>query len=129
MTLFHGFQANVPPPRVINNVETHDPTCREVKCWLFRKLCIQRRPRWSEGVVQGHIEPMKQEPLELNLSTKKTRKREFVEPIEQVVPWVQWVTLIAPYPPEGRLPFFCRPWAAPCLMLAPNRIAIERGQF
>ena len=45
---------------------------------------------------------MQQTDLGLNLSTKKTRKREFLEQMQQVVPWKDLVTLIAPYAPEGR---------------------------
>ena len=45
---------------------------------------------------------MKQAALNLNLSVKKTRKREFLEQMEQVVPWSALVELIAPYYPEGR---------------------------
>ena len=33
---------------------------------------------------------------------KKTRKREFLEQMERVVPWSELVALIAPYYPEGR---------------------------
>ena len=45
---------------------------------------------------------MQQFDLGLNLSTKKTRKREFLEQMQQVVPWNDLVELIAPYAPEGR---------------------------
>ena len=45
---------------------------------------------------------MKQVALNLNLNVKKTRKREFLEQMEQVVPWAALVELIAPYYPEGR---------------------------
>ena len=45
---------------------------------------------------------MKRTALSLNLSVKKTRKREFLEQMEQVVPWAALVELIAPYYPEGR---------------------------
>lgn len=45
---------------------------------------------------------MKQTALSLNLSLKKTRKREFLEQMEQVVPWGALVELIAPYYPEGK---------------------------
>ena len=45
---------------------------------------------------------MQQTDLGLNLSTKKTRKREFLEQMQQVVPWKDLVALIAPYAPEGR---------------------------
>ena len=51
---------------------------------------------------------MKQVALDLNLNLKKTRKREFLEQMEQVVPWAALVALTAPYYPEmrtGRLPF------------------------
>lgn len=44
---------------------------------------------------------IKQTALNLNLSVKKTRKREFLEQMEQVVPWAALVELIAPYYPEG----------------------------
>ena len=45
---------------------------------------------------------MQQTDLGLNLSLKKTRKREFLEQMQQVVPWRDLVALIAPYAPEGR---------------------------
>lgn len=45
---------------------------------------------------------MKQADLGLNLSTKRTRKREFLDEMNRVVPWVELVALIAPYAPEGR---------------------------
>ncbi|MBC7444290.1 MAG: IS5 family transposase, partial [Polaromonas sp.] len=45
---------------------------------------------------------MKQAALDLKLSVKKTRKREFLEQMERVVPWAALVALIAPYYPEGR---------------------------
>ena len=45
---------------------------------------------------------MKQAALDLNLSLKKTRKREFLAQMERVVPWAALVALIAPYYPEGR---------------------------
>jgi transposase, IS5 family len=45
---------------------------------------------------------MKQTTLNLDLHCKKTRKREFLQEMEQVVPWAELVSLIAPYYPEGR---------------------------
>ena len=45
---------------------------------------------------------MKQSRLDLNLSVKKTRKREFLSEMDLVVPWAALVELIAPYYPEGR---------------------------
>ncbi|UWD89095.1 IS5 family transposase [Ralstonia pseudosolanacearum] len=45
---------------------------------------------------------MKQADLGLNLSTKRTRKREFLEEMHRVVPWADLVMLIAPYAPEGK---------------------------
>ncbi|MCY7370128.1 MAG: IS5 family transposase [Polaromonas sp.] len=45
---------------------------------------------------------MKQAALDLNLDLKKTRKREFLEQMEEVVPWAELVALIAPYYPQGR---------------------------
>jgi len=51
---------------------------------------------------------MKQLGLGLNLSTKKTRKREFLEEMERVVPWAVLVQIVAPHYPKsktGRPPF------------------------
>ena len=51
---------------------------------------------------------MKQLGLGLNLSTKKTRKREFLEEMERVVPWAALVQIVSPYYPKaktGRPPF------------------------
>ena len=45
---------------------------------------------------------MKQAALDLKLSVKKTRKREFLEQMESVVSWASLVTLIARYYLEGR---------------------------
>jgi len=45
---------------------------------------------------------MKQAALDLNLIVKKTRRREFLEQMERVVPWGDLVALIAPYYPEGK---------------------------
>ena len=45
---------------------------------------------------------MKQAALDLKLSVKKTRKREFLAQMECVVPWAALVALIAPHYPEGR---------------------------
>ena len=45
---------------------------------------------------------MKQADLGLNLTTKRTRKREFLAEMERVVPWAALVTLITPYAPEGK---------------------------
>ena len=44
---------------------------------------------------------MKQAALDLNLSLKKTRKREFLAQMNQVVPWAALVELITPCYPEG----------------------------
>ena len=51
---------------------------------------------------------MKQLGLGLNLSTKKTRKREFLEEMERVVQWAALVQIVEPYCPRaktGRPPF------------------------
>lgn len=51
---------------------------------------------------------MKQLGLGLNLLTKKTRKREFLEEMERVVPWSVLVDIVQPYCPRaktGRPPF------------------------
>ena len=58
---------------------------------------------------------MKQAALDLNFSLKKTRKREFLAQMNQVVPWAALVELITPYYPEahtGRPPFALETMAA-----------------
>ncbi len=47
-------------------------------------------------------QPMKQSSLDLNLSTKRTRKQQLLDQMEFVVPWAALVDLIAPYYPEGK---------------------------
>jgi IS5 family transposase len=37
-----------------------------------------------------------------NVNTKRTRKREFLEQMDRVVPWTALVALVSPYAPEGR---------------------------
>ena len=51
---------------------------------------------------------MQQTDLGLNLSTKRTRKREFLAQMDRVVPWGDLVALVSPYAREsktGRPPF------------------------
>ena len=52
---------------------------------------------------------MNQAALGLNLSLKKTRKREFLREMERFVSWAALVTLIAPNYPKVRtgLPAVC----------------------
>ena len=45
---------------------------------------------------------MKQADLGLNLMSKRTRKREFLDEMNRVVPWADLVRLVAPFAPEGR---------------------------
>jgi len=45
---------------------------------------------------------MKQADLGLNLTTKRTRKREFLDEMNHVVPWPSLVELVTPYAPEGK---------------------------
>jgi transposase, IS5 family len=45
---------------------------------------------------------MKQTSLGLGTSTKRTRRREFLEEMDRVVPWSGLVALIAPFMPEGK---------------------------
>jgi transposase, IS5 family len=57
---------------------------------------------------RGDKTTMKQLGLGLNLSTKKTRKREFLEEMERVVPWAVLVQIVEPHYPRaktGRPPF------------------------
>ena len=45
---------------------------------------------------------MKQDSLGFGDAGKRTRKREFLDEMERVVPWSALVELVAPYAPEGR---------------------------
>lgn len=45
---------------------------------------------------------MKQADLGLNLSVKRTRKREFLEEMQRVVPWAELIALIEPHYPKGK---------------------------
>lgn len=51
---------------------------------------------------------MKQVALPLNLTQRRTRKRKFLEAMEQTVPWTALLALVAPLAPRkktGRPPF------------------------
>lgn len=45
---------------------------------------------------------MKQTSLGLGQSSKRTRRRAFLEEMDTVVPWSELVALISPFMPEGR---------------------------
>jgi IS5 family transposase len=45
---------------------------------------------------------MRQTDLGLSLTTKPTRKREFLAEMERVVPWPELVSVVAPFAPEGK---------------------------
>ncbi len=45
---------------------------------------------------------MKQHSLGLGQTAKRTRRREFLEEMEKVVPWADLVALVSPYLPEGK---------------------------
>ena len=45
---------------------------------------------------------MKQFDLGLKLSTKRTRKREFLDEMQRVVPWAELIALIEPHYPKGK---------------------------
>jgi len=51
---------------------------------------------------------MKQTDLNLDLTNRRTRKRVFLDEMERVVPWKEFMALIAPHAPTkatGRKPF------------------------
>jgi GntR family histidine utilization transcriptional repressor len=45
---------------------------------------------------------MRQADLGLDLTTKRTHKREFLDEMDRVVPWSKLVALISPHGPEGK---------------------------
>ena len=59
-------------------------------------------------MIAKRVTAMNQLGLGLNLSTKKTRKREFLEEMNRVVPWAALVAVVEPHAPRaktGRPPF------------------------
>ena len=59
-------------------------------------------------MIAKRVVPPSQLGLGLNLSTKKTRKREFLDEMDRVVPWGALVQIVEPYSPRaktGRPPF------------------------
>ena len=59
-------------------------------------------------MIAKRVEAMNQLALGLNLTTKKTRKREFLEEMNRVVPWPVLVSIVEPHSPKaktGRPPF------------------------
>jgi transposase, IS5 family len=55
-----------------------------------------------EVAEPGTIEIMKQADLGLNLSTKRTRKREFLDEMARVVPWTALIGRIEPHYPKSK---------------------------
>lgn len=51
----------------------------------------------SERALAATITTMGQASFGLNLSTKKTRKRDFLEKMERVVPWSALVQIVQPH--------------------------------
>lgn len=45
---------------------------------------------------------MKQHSLGLGQTTKRTRRREFLDEMEKVVPWADLAALVSPFLPEGK---------------------------
>ncbi len=56
---------------------------------------------------------MKQETftdMEYSLRKKKTKREEFLEIMDEIIPWDEWVSVIEPYYPKGRQAV--HPWAS-----------------
>ena len=48
---------------------------------------------------------MKQETftdMEYSFRRKKTRREEFLEIMDEIIPWDEWVSVIEPYYPQGK---------------------------
>lgn len=59
-------------------------------------------------MISKRVTPPNQLGLGLNLSTKKTRKREFLDEMDRIVPWSALVQIVEPHAPRaktGRPPF------------------------
>ena len=67
------------------------------------KVCKKSaRMCFVKAEAAGKIAVMKQAELGLSLTTKRTRKREFLDEMERVVPWQALIELITPYAPQGK---------------------------
>ena len=66
-------------------------------------VCIDKwaASAWRDRARSTTTTTMKQFGLGLSLSTKKTRKREFLQEIERVVPWRVLVQMVEPVLPQG----------------------------
>ncbi len=40
--------------------------------------------------------------MEYECRKKKTKREEFLEIMEEIIPWEEWIGIIAPYYPEGK---------------------------
>jgi IS5 family transposase len=72
-------------------------------------------------MIVKRVVPASQLGLGLNLSTKKTRKREFLDEMDRVVPWGALVQIVEPHSPRaktGRPPLCHRGDAADSLLAA-----------
>ncbi|AKZ28231.1 hypothetical protein ACH51_17715 (plasmid) [Ralstonia solanacearum] len=61
------------------------------------------------GAVAVDNECMKQTDLSLDLTNRRTRKRVFLDEMERVVPWKEFVALITPHAQAGVTLDFSRP--------------------
>ena len=53
-------------------------------------------------MISKRVTPLTQLGLGLNLSTKKTRKREFLDEMDRVVPWSALVQIVEPHSPRAK---------------------------
>lgn len=54
-------------------------------------------------MIAKRVTPPSQLGLGLNLSTKKTRKREFLDEMDRVVPWRALVQIVEPHSPRAKV--------------------------
>ena len=64
-------------------------------------------------MIAKRVTPPNQHGLDLNLPTKKTRKREFFDEMDRVVPWSALVQIVAPAGQDWGPAFCDRDDAAP----------------
>ncbi len=59
--------------------------------------------------------------IEYSNRREKTRREEFLESMDEIIPWDQWVGIIRPYYPSGkrgRPPKTLRPCEASCILIS-----------
>ena len=64
------------------------------------ELCYNRNT--IESIGEMDMSQMTFSDFEYSNRKKKTRKEEFLDVMEEIIPWDEWVAIIKPYYPSGK---------------------------